>query len=340
MGARAGTQSAWRSFPSCCLGPLAFAAALVFLGAADARASTVTVGSPLTGTFFSTATCGNAGGCTRANTALGDVGANVTSPVSGAVVRWRIAGNYGGTFKLRVLHPASSGQFTGAGTSAPMTATGTTTLTIPTSLPIQAGDLIGVDYGSGHHLSDASVPGSAFSEWAPALPDGSTLGPGPPSSGLELLFNADVQPPPGIIAVSPASGSISGGTITTIYGHDFTGGSVEFGSLPAASFNVDSDNQITAVSPKSSEPGPVDVRVATAAGTTPVLSTDRFSYTACVVPKLKGNKLEADKKKLRKADCKLGKVKGPTDKGAKVIGQQPKPGAIRPPGSKVKVTTK
>jgi hypothetical protein len=56
---------------------------------------------------------------------LGDTGAQLTSPVVGEVVRWRIAGNYGGTFKLRVLRPAGGGQFRGAETSDPVTATAT-----------------------------------------------------------------------------------------------------------------------------------------------------------------------------------------------------------------------
>jgi hypothetical protein len=163
------------------------------LAAPTAQAS-VTVGSPLTGPFFSTSTCGDPGGCTRANTALGDPGARVTSPVSGQVVRWRIAGNYGGAFKLRVLRPANGGQYRGVGTSAPVTATGTATLTIPTNLPVEPGDLIGVDYGDGKHLSSAMVTGSAFGQWLPALADGDTAPPTPFASNLELLYNADVEP--------------------------------------------------------------------------------------------------------------------------------------------------
>lgn len=173
----------------------AFAAiAFSLLLAAPGAYGSITVGSPLTGPFFSTSTCGSAGGCTRANTALGDAGAQLTSPVVGEVVRWRIAGNYGGTFKLRVLRPAGGGQFRGAGTSDPVTATGTATLTIAANLPVESGDLIAVDYGDGHHLSTAMVSGSAFGQWTPALPDGDTAPPTPFGSNLELLYNADVEP--------------------------------------------------------------------------------------------------------------------------------------------------
>src|SRR5438874_11127692 len=123
---------------------LAVVAAWMAVGAHGAQGYTVTVGSQLSGPYFSTVTCGDAGGCAWANTALADPGANVTSPVTGAVVRWRIAGNYSGTFSLRILRPAGGGQYTAVGTSSPMTATGTAVLLIPTNLPIQAGDLIGV----------------------------------------------------------------------------------------------------------------------------------------------------------------------------------------------------
>src|SRR5512147_2328219 len=172
---------------------IAAVAGSAFLAAPTAQAS-VTVGSPLTGPFFSTVTCGNAAGCTWANTALAEPGANVTSPLSGAVVRWRIAGNYGGTFKLRILRPAGGGQYTGAGTTSPQTVTGTTTQTFTANLPVQAGDLIGINYGNGHHLSDASVTASAISLWAPALGDGSMGAPSSFASNFELLFNADVEP--------------------------------------------------------------------------------------------------------------------------------------------------
>lgn len=55
----------------------------------------------------------------------------------------------------------------------------------------------------------------------------------------------------------------------------------------------------------------------------------------CVVPKLKGKSLKKSKKKLRNANCKLGKKKG---HGKKVKKQKPKPGTVLPEGSTVKVT--
>jgi hypothetical protein len=173
---------------------VAAVAVSALLGPVSAQGS-VTVGSPLTGPFFSTVTCANASGCTWANTALGETSANLTSPISGVVVRWRMTGSYSGTFKIRVLRPVGdSGEFTGLGTGTPVTATGTTTQAFGSSVPIEAGDLIGIDYGNGHHLSDASVTGSTIVQWAPALADGSTGPPSPFADNKELYFNADVEP--------------------------------------------------------------------------------------------------------------------------------------------------
>src|SRR5262249_12636081 len=154
-------------------------------------------------------------------------------------------------------------------------ANGTATIEIPTSLPIQAGDLVGIDLESGNHLESASVSGSAFSQWFPPLGDGSTSAPTSTTHNLELLFNADVQPPAGINSIRRNSGSVSGGTKVTIKGHDFSGTSVAFGNVPASSFTVDTDKQITAISPRSSKVGSVDIQVTTAAGTTPAAAADQ-----------------------------------------------------------------
>lgn len=54
----------------------------------------------------------------------------------------------------------------------------------------------------------------------------------------------------------------------------------------------------------------------------------------CVVPKLKGKRLKAGKKRLRNAGCSLGDVKG---HGKKVEKQSVKPGTVLPPDSTVNV---
>jgi len=123
----------------------------------------------------------------------------------------------------------------------------------------------------------------------------------------------------------------------TIIGHDFSGTSVNFGSKLAASFTVNSPTQITAVSPPGSALGAVHVSVTTGGGTSATVAADEFSYTACVVPKLKGKTLTKARKALQKADCKLGKVTPKGQTTGHVIKQKPKTGTVLAPGSKVQV---
>ena len=77
-------------------------------------------------------------------------------------------------------------------------------------------------------------------------------------------------------------------------------------------------------------------------GTTTSFSADsgaRFPVAAqlappCTVPKLKGKSLKAARKRLRKANCALGKARG---RGRKVKKQSAKPGTVFPPGGQVNV---
>ncbi len=322
------------------------ACAVWVLGAAGASAATVTVGSPLTAPYFSTITCGAKPDCMYANTVLTEPGAHVTSPVSGRIVRWRIAGNYGGDFVLRVLRPTGTGQYTGAGSTLPVNATGETTATFPASLAIEAGDLIGVDYQYARHLATATAPGSAFSLWAPALAELASAPPSATTGNLEILFNADVRPRPQLASLSPAGGSTAGGTHVVITGSDLDeANAVSFGTTPAASFSVDSSSQITAVSPPAAAAGAVDVAVTTAGGTSAPSEADRFTYTSpdstsskkCVVPKLRLKRLRAARRALKRAGCRLGKVRGRRSKKAVVKKQHPRPRTVLRQGGRVSV---
>lgn len=91
-------------------------------------------------------------------------------------------------------------------------------------------------------------------------------------------------PPPYVATINPMSGPLAGGTMVTITGTDFYDipptGAVLFGSIPSASYTVDSLTQITAEAP----PGvltcePVYVTVTNCIGTSPNLNTDMFTYT-------------------------------------------------------------
>ena len=99
--------------------------------------------------------------------------------------------------------------------------------------------------------------------------------------GTSATSSADrftyVYAQPKITGMSPMSGPVTGGASVIIRGSDFTGASkVLFGTVPASSFTVNSNTQITAVSPAGS--GTVDVRVTTPGGTSATSSADRFTY--------------------------------------------------------------
>jgi hypothetical protein len=322
------------------LGALVVSCAFALIGASAAQASTVTVGSVLP-VSFTPKTFEQVE--TRFNTALPEKGSNLVSPVSGAIVRWRIQGASGGPYFLRVLHPTGTGAFTAVSTSGPATPVGTGLQTFTANMPIHAGDLIGVDPTSGSDgIGVATVPGASFASIAPPPFDGATVAPNGGASGEEVELNAEVQPAPSITSVTPDEGSVSGGVTVTIAGHDFnSASSVKFGAVPAAGFTVESESQITAIAPSSTVRGTVDVGVTTLAGSSPVVKADRFTYAACVVPRLLGKKLKLVKRKLRRASCELGHVSrraAPRSKFGKVIAQSPKAGRVVAPGSKVSVT--
>jgi alpha-tubulin suppressor-like RCC1 family protein len=107
----------------------------------------------------------------------------------------------------------------------------------------------------------------------------------------DLLFGEAAPSCTTITAVSPHFGPPGGGTSVTITGTGFTETSaVKFGSSNAASFTINSDTSITALSPAGT--GLVDVTVTTPGtpgGTSPTSSADWFNYGPAVT-KLKPTK--------------------------------------------------
>ena len=86
------------------------------------------------------------------------------------------------------------------------------------------------------------------------------------------------NPPPSVTAVSPNSGSMSGGTSVTITGTGLSGAKfVDFGPSQAASFTVVSSTEITATSPSESA-GTVDVQVVGPYGSSTVSAGDKFTF--------------------------------------------------------------
>ncbi len=301
-----------------------------------AQAAPTTIGSPLQGEVKSIGPTGLT--ATVAN--LGTAGP-VAAPVSGAIVQWRLLGAKGGPFRLRVLRPLGGPNFTAVASSPAVTALGPGLETFPTVLPVQAGDLIGMDVVPGQQVGTVISSTSTVAAWNPPLGDGESrsyteAGAG----GYEFAFNAVVQPAPAVNVVSPRSGSFRGGTSVTISGADFTGASsVTFGGTPAL-FNVNSESQIVAVAPAANKPGRVPIAVTTVAGTA-TNPAATFDYQACIVPQLKGKKLKGAKKRIRKAGCKVGRVSKRDDataKAGKIVHQGPRAGRKLAPGTRVNVT--
>jgi len=224
------------------------------------------------------------------------------------------------------------------------------------SLPITAGQMLALSMSEGASVAFLEHIGR-FCRWASE----------PPESGPVLAnschpevvgFNAEIQPAPTIASLGTLAGPTSGGTPVTIAGTDLENvTAVTFGGAPAASFTVGSESQITAVAPANAAAASVSVSVTTIAGN--AIAPQTFKYEAppapapppppptpvahCIVPKLAGKKLEAAKKALVAAKCKLGTVKkldGATVKTGKVAGQGAKPGSKLTVGAKVAVTLK
>jgi IPT/TIG domain/PASTA domain len=143
-----------------------------------------------------------------------------------------------------------------------------------------------------------------------------------------------------VSGIGPSKGSVTGGQSIVITGANFASvGAVTFGTAAAESFTVNSEGQITAVAPPSTTLSKVPVSVTTIAGA--VSSAQTFAYEGCNVPKLSGEKLKAAKRKSKKADCRIGAVKKlgeATPKTGKVVKQNPKPGKILAPGTKIKIS--
>ena len=305
---------------------------LCLSAAASAPAATVTLGPDLTGLTSGTKyTCGVVGGCT-----FSQAGPGYVAPVSGVIVRWRVIESTG-QFTLRVLNGN-----TGGAVGPTETAATTSLQEFSANVPIRAGEQVGLDMPKdGSSLAFLNQPGTSIGYWPGTLASGEMRPPTSITNGFQLLFNADVQPSPGISTLSPAGGPINAVNSVVISGHDLTGASaVKFGTQ-AAGFTVNSDTQITASAPPSAAIASVPVSVTTVAGT--ATSPQNFSYEGCRVPKLRGKKVKAAKKQIRAAGCKVGKLtkrKGATTKKGKVAKQTPKPGTVAAPGTAVKLTIK
>jgi IPT/TIG domain/PASTA domain len=329
---------------------------------ANAGAANVIVGPSLAQSFESE-TCEEP--CALLNLADTQPGARVLTP-AGAIVRWSVVeGTTPGEYHLRVANRLGNATFQFVTTSPGAQSAGTPgiqTFNLATPIPVSEGQAIALEMSETASVGFLEEIGD-FTGWFPPVPDGATAQGEifPPEEGI-VGFNAEIQPAPTVSSLGATSGPTAGGTSVTINGTDLENAtSVSFGSTPAASYTVNSENQITAVAPATGSATAVSVKVATIAGE--ATAPQQFGYVApppvvvtptptkpkpkpvkqCLVPNLKGKKLPAAKAALKKAACKAGKVtklKGATPKTGKVAAQSRKAGAKAAAGAKVNLTLK
>ena len=256
-------------------------AALIPTGAS---ATTVRLGPALpVSTLFDTH-CGFAApACSRTlvQRTLPDPSVALVAPADGTVISWSVQGY--GSLKLRVLRPVGAESVIAEGTSAiPTDLKGGSN---STSLPISAGDVVGIDLPNNSEIEVmGEVGGAVLGVFEPPVPeDGLAEFPSKTFNDSELLFNATIVLAPSIAGLLPTSGTATGGETVKIVGSNLDGAAgVSFGSKPAT-FTVDSPNQITATAP----PVPastVDVRVTGPGGTSAINDGDKYTFTAAPGP--------------------------------------------------------
>jgi len=131
--------------------------------------------------------------------------------------------------------------------------------------------VIGDDTATGQFTSNVIV--------LTETPEGSgdysgTIPPQEPVHGPVQLQSSVICPP--LSALSPTEGPATGGTTVILTGSGFTGATgVSFGTVPAASFTVNSDDGIEAVAPAGAGTVPVSVQVG---GASTVV--DQYTYQA------------------------------------------------------------
>lgn len=267
-------------------------------------------------------------------------------PTSGVLTSWTTFGGpvAGQTLGLKVFHPQGGVSYKVVAHDGPHPLTANAFNTFPVSIAVQTGDVVGTfvpENSDSACVFETPSAGDVIGYREGNNADGAIFDLEATYSGTRVNLSATLLPPPTIASISPATGPIAG-TSVVIAGANFTSvQGVSFGSVPASSFTVNSEGQITAVAPPSATLASVPVTVTTIAGS--ASSAQAFAYQGCLVPSLTGKKLKAAKKKAKKANCKIGKVKklgDATTKTGKVSKQSPKPGKVLAPGSKINVKLK
>ena len=171
---------------------------------------------------------------------------------------------YVGVPSVTAINP-QSGPITG-GTQVTISGTGLTGAT-KVDFKDAAGDDVTVPIVAGSNTDNQLVvdsPNFGFADTVNITV--TTIGGASATSSADQFSYATM---PAVSSISPTSGFRNGGDTVTITGTDLADATaVDFGTVAAASFTVNSDGSITVASPAGSN-GSVDVTVVTPAGTTP-----------------------------------------------------------------------
>lgn len=197
-----------------------------------------------------------------------------------------------GTVDITVTTPGGTSQASSADQFTYVTHAPTVSSIMPSAGPVTGGTkvkIIGtnlgsaqtVDFGTTAATAIKQVGGNEVIATSPPGPAGTVDVTVTTPQGTSSVSTADeftyMVHAPVVRLVLPNRGDTGGGTTVTILGSNFHDvSSVDFGTTPAASFNVNSRHQITAQSPPGS--ATVDITVTTDQGTSVVSPKDVFAY--------------------------------------------------------------
>jgi hypothetical protein len=169
----------------------------------------------------------------------------------------------------------------------------------PAGGPPAGGDTVTIN-GSGFAGASAVTFGAVSASYT-VVSDSSITATTPPgtgavdvtvttAAGTSATSTADLftysAGPPQVIGLNPNTGASAGGDSVVISGSGFAGATLVNFGVAAATFNVDSDSQITANSPAGG--GTVDVTVTTPAGASATSAADQFTYAGAGAPVITG----------------------------------------------------
>lgn len=192
-------MKAGRSRGSRLVGFTGAACLLIAVSLAPASSADVTIGANVNQSTGTSGTCGFESPSERPCAFVNNVvpGQTMTAPCSGTVTRFRLNGipRPANHYRLRIVRKNADGSFTGTASSDPVTIGVEGVNEYETSLPVTAGEGIGVDFldsTEDHGLRD--VFGSAVSSfYFFAFPaDGGSAFPPNPAAAFYYLFNADI----------------------------------------------------------------------------------------------------------------------------------------------------